>query len=287
MPRIQLRRTPSLRLRAVSLLTSATLLGCDHTASFTPGDSAPVTTATAVRPAHGSVPRAVAFAGGIPFGTFAQPLTAYGDRYNGGHRNSAPGELVNALTTIRNRGGKVVLMFAGNLRHYTDADGHFSLSMWQARVDRYRSVDFSSFIDDGSVIAHFLVDEPNDPANWGNQPIPGGTVEAMAEYSKQIWPNMATVVRVDPGYLAKFNVDYQSLDAAWSQYVERKGPAETYIQQSVADAKALGLQLVVGLNILGGGLGIVPLSATEVREAGSALLASPYPCAFISWEYDS
>jgi hypothetical protein len=178
-------------------------------------------------------------------------------------------------------------MFAGNLRHYTDADGHFSLSMWQARVDRYRSVNFSSFIDDGTVIAHFLVDEPNDPANWGNQPIPGGTVEAMAEYSKQIWPNMATVVRVDPGYLAQFNLDYQYLDAAWSQYVERKGPADAYIQRSVTDAKALGLQLVVGLNILDGGLGIVPLTATEVQEAGSALLASPYPCAFISWQYDS
>jgi hypothetical protein len=268
------------------LLTCATLLGCDHTGSFTPDDGPPVVTAAAVLASDDTAPQAVAFAGGIPFGTFGQPLDAFGDRYNGAQRNIAPGELVNSLTTIRNRGGKVVLTFVGNNQYYKDSDGHFSFSRWQARVDRFRAVDFSSFIDDGTVIAHYLLDEPNDPTNWAGQPVSGATVEAMAEYSKQIWPTLATVVRVDPGYLADFNVDYQSLDAAWAQYVERKGPVDSYIQRHVADAQALGLQLIVGLNLYGA-LGNVALTANEVEEWGSVLLNSPYPCAFISWYHNS
>ena len=153
---------------------------------------------------------------------FAQPLGLYGERYSGGHLNSPPSDLLNSLQTIQSQGGKVVLMFAGSQIHYKDADGHFSLSLWQARVDRYRGMDFSSYVADGTVIGHYLVDEPNDPVNWNNQPIPGATLEAMAQYSKQLWPAMATVVRVEPAYLAQWNVDYQYLDAAWAQYVERK-----------------------------------------------------------------
>jgi hypothetical protein len=109
----------------------------------------------------------------------------------------------------------------------------------------------------------------------------------MARYSKQIWPELATVVRVEPAYLARSGIDYQYLDAAWAQYVYRKGDVQDFISRNVADAQSLGLGLVVGLNILAGGQGGVPMTATEVRDWGSVLLGSSYPCAFISWKYDA
>ncbi len=246
--------------------------GCDNAATLDPA---------------GMPLEAVAFAGGIPIGTFGQPNSEFGDRYNGAQRNILPADLLTALAAIQARGGKVLLSIAGGPNQYKDADGHFSFSLWQSRVNRYEGIDFSAYIADGTVMGHYLVDEPNDPNNWGGVPIPGETVEAMAQYSKQLWPDLPTVVRGEPTYLAKAGIAYHYLDAAWAQYVARKGAPADYLQRNVTDAQSLGLELVVGLNILAGGTGGVPLTATQVRDWGTVLLSSSYPCAFLSWKYDA
>jgi hypothetical protein len=271
---------------AVCSFVSGLLAACDHAQTLSP-EADRSSPALQVITADSAAPAAAEFAGGIPIGLFAQPLAQYGPRYNGGQRNTPPSSLLSDLEAIRNQGGKVVLMFAGSQINYKDADGHFSLSMWESRVDRFRGVDFSSYVADGTIIAHYLLDEPNDPANWNNQLVSGTTVEAMAEYSKQIWPDLPTAVRVEPAYLAQANVNYRYLDAAWAQYVYRKGEIHTYASQNVADAQALGLQLIVGLNLLKGSPDRLALSAQQVLDWGSALLDSRYPCAFISYQYDA
>ena len=261
-----IRRTTGVsRRRAALLFAGLAIAGCDHTASFTPDEETPVVP-VGLAPAANAPTAAATFAGGIPFGMFAQPLSLYGDRYNGGHRNTTASDLLNSLTQIRNAGGKVVVVFAGSNNNYKDADGHFSMSLWQSRVDRYRGVNFSSFIEDGTVIAHYLLDEPNDPNNWNGQPVPPATVELMAEYSKSIWPTLPTVVRVDASYLTQGNPSYQYLDAAWAQYVERKGAPGDYLSRNVADAQSVGLQLIVGLNLLKGGPGNTALTASLIQS---------------------
>jgi hypothetical protein len=279
----------AIRGRASALVVGAllgSLAGCDQdrTLSPTAEHESPVLQVVA---SDGVGTASAQFAGGIPIGLFAQPLSEYGARYDGGHRNTPPTSLLSDLETIRSQGGKVVLMFAGSQVNYKDVDGHFSLSMWESRVDRYRGVDFSSYVADGTVIAHYLLDEPNDPTNWNGQTVSGATVETMAEYSKQIWPDLPTVVRVEPAYLAQGNVQYRYLDAAWAQYVYRKGEVHTYASQNVADAQALGLQLIVGLNLLTGSPEKLALSSQQVLDWGSVLLGSSYPCAFISYQYNA
>jgi hypothetical protein len=230
---------------------------------------------------------ASAFAGGIPIGIFAMPNSAFGSLYNGAVRNIWPNLLVEYLSTIRSRGGRVVLMMAGNQKYYKNADGTFSLSKWKERVNRFRNVNFSSFINDGTVFAHYLIDEPYDPRNFGGKTIPGKTLEEMARYSKSIWPNLKTVVRAEP-YEIKWSGTYRYLDAAWAQYLWRKGNPSDYVQRNVSAAKQMGLGLIVGLNLVGGG---TPngtwMTPSEVENWGSALLNSDYPCAFISWTYNS
>lgn len=256
-------------------------VACNSTDSFDPDSSSPAVATPAVAPSTS----VVSFVGGIPFGTFAQPTTEFGSRYNGAMENIGPQLLRSQLEVIKQRGGRVVLMFAGNQRYYVDAQGHFDLGKWKARVDRFKGVDFSSYVSDGTVIGHYLIDEPNDPANWNGQPIPGSTVELMAQYSKQAWPGMPTIVRVDPGYLTG---TYRYLDAAWSQYLSRRGDVGDYIRRSVADAQARGLALIVGVNFLkGGNPNGTPMTASEIQTYGSTLLSSTYPCAFISWTYDN
>lgn len=228
---------------------------------------------------------AVSFAGGIPMGTFAQPTSEFGSVYNGALRNIGVNRLLSELSAIRSRGGRVVLMMAGSQPNYLTRDGSFSLSMWKERVNRYRGVNFNSFINDGTIIAHYLIDEPYDEDNFGGKAVSGSTLEEMARYSKSIWPNLKTVVRAEP-YLIKWSGTYRALDAAWAQYLSRKGNVNDYIQRNISTAKQMGLGLVVGLNILKGG---TPngtwMTPSEIENYGSALLNSDYPCAFISWQY--
>jgi hypothetical protein len=280
---------------AVSLLLS--LFACDGADSFNPdsstttdpADQGPVVTESDEVPAVPVVPTqaALSFAGGIPMGAFALPTSALGSTYNGAHRNIGPFALTSELSNIRSRGGKIVLMMAGSQRHYKDGSGHFSLTKWKARIDRYRKLNFSSFINDGTIIAHYLIDEPYDARNFGGRPVPGSTLEEMARYSKSIWPNLKTVVRAEP-YEIRWNGTYRALDAAWAQYLRRKGDASDYIQKNVSAARQMGLGLIVGLNIVGGGSpNGTWMTPSEVENWGSELLSSDYACAFISWQYNS
>jgi hypothetical protein len=112
-------------------------------------------------------------------------------------------------------------------------------------------------------------------------------LEEAAKYSKQIWPEMVTIVRTQATYLARWTGTYQHLDAAWAQYAARMGPVELFLSRNVTAAHRKGLALVVGLNVLhGGGAGRLPMTAEQVESWGSVLLSSSYPCAFISWRHD-
>ena len=274
------RRIARLRAPLVAALILA-LTACDNADSFSPDVPEPPHQASA---SDTQLP-AASFAGGIPIGSSAQPNSEFGDRYNGALRNIYPEYLLRDLAAIKGRGGKVALMMAGPEWWYQDDDGHFSLSKWKARIDRYRSVDIDSYINDGTLIGHYLIDEPNDPANWNGRPIPGTTLEEMARYSKQKWPGLVTIVRTYPEYLERWG-PYEALDAAWAQYVHRRGDVGAYISQSVASAQRQGLGLVVGLNLLKGGPDNSRMTASQVSSWGSTLLSSTYPCAFISWKYD-
>jgi hypothetical protein len=262
------------------MLTVAT--ACDDSTSPTSPDAGD--DAITVLPA-GNEPLAAAFAGGIPIGNFDQPLSQFGSIYNGAHSNVSPSSLMKELQEVKSKGGKVILALSGSPRYYRDGDGDFSFTKWKERVNRYRGINFRSYIDDGTIVGHYLIDEPNDPANWGGKPVSASTVEEMAKYSKSMWPSMATIVRAEPKHMGD---NHRYLDAAWAQYLSRRGNVNEYIKDVVGDAQRKGLALVVGMNVLkGGSPNGTKMTASEVENWGSALLSSSYPCAFINWEYQS
>jgi hypothetical protein len=271
------------RLRALPLIVLAMMFaGCEA------ADELTSTGPTAVEPEDGATLDDPSFSsrfrGGIPIGYFNLPTSQFGSESNGAVRNIWPKFLVKELAAIKARGGKVVLMFAGHERHYKSGR-YFSLAKWKARVDRFRNVNFSSYIKDGTIIAHYLIDEPNDAHNWG-RPVPGSTLEEMAKYSKKLWPSLPTVVRAEASYLAKWSGRYRYLDAAWAQYVTRKGTPREFIRRNIADAQRKGLALITGLNVSKGAKNQSRMSPSLIRSAGAELLSSSYPCAFISWQYE-
>jgi hypothetical protein len=279
------RRLARLRVPLVVGLV-LTLFGCNPTDSLDPDTSTPGAPAGQSTQVEAPSLASVSFPGGIPFGLSKQPATAYGSVFDGAKNTFDPASIVSTLAAIKSRGGKVAIMLAGPEWYYKDADGHFSFTKWKARIDRFNNVNFSSYVTDGTVIGHFLIDEPQDPTNWNGVPVPQSTLEAMAQYSKQRWPNMVTIVRTWPDYLDNWSGTYHYLDAAWAQYAANRFPDPyAFISNNVTKAKARGLALVVGLNLIDGSPTRGNMSADQIQNYGTALLSSTYPCSFISWQY--
>jgi hypothetical protein len=238
---------------------------------------------------------------GIPFGPFALPSSRFGPEFTGAYRPpwaDSTGQvaqlLLADLEAARRTNTQLLLNFTGPEHRFSNNDG-FSLAEWERLVDRFRGLDLTSYVADGTILGHFLMDEPSDPSNWNGKPVTPAQVEEMARYSKELWPTMATIVRGWPAYLKGYQFRY--LDAAWAQYHTRFGPIDEFITNNVRDAQASGLALVVGLNVLNGGTqssGIpgtrrdkYAMSASELRSWGGALLSEPHACALIIWKYDS
>jgi hypothetical protein len=231
---------------------------------------------------------------GIAFGSFYLPVALYGPT-TATLLAANPLTLLADLEAARAANVRVMVGLVGNERRYRDDQGHFSFAKWKERVDRFRGINFSSYIMDGTVIGHYILDEPHDRNNWGGTLVSPAQVDELARYSKELWPSMPTIVRSWPAYLKGY--DFKYLDAAWAQYSERFGPVDSFINANVQDAKSAGLGLVVGLNLLAGGgkahgmkgyLGSkYAMSASQVKAWGRSLLANPYPCAFTSWKYDA
>jgi hypothetical protein len=199
-----------------------------------------------------------------------------------------------------------VSMAAGSKRDYQNSDGTFNMPMWKARLDAFRTVDFSEFLQDGTIVAQMLIDDI-DESNWGGQPVSNRQVEEMARYSKRFWPDLLTAVRARPSTLMTPEYggsgepyDWRALDAAWNQYSARMGDPADQMAGEVAAAKQQGLGLVVGLNVLSGGDGSSGLpgpekfssdsamSPSEVVKYGTPLIRHPYACSFLMWsaKYD-
>jgi hypothetical protein len=228
-----------------------------------------------------------ATAPGVAFASFDLPLTMLGSTHTGAYRTPDKVSILNTLSAGRAKGARMVLKLSGGSdSHVKNSDGTFSFTKWKAMVDRFKGININSYINDGTILGHYLIDEPYLTSRW-KKPVPQSTVEAMAKYSKQIWPGMTTMVRVVPSWLDDVSIRYVYLDAAWAQYAARKGDAAKWIASEVAAAKAKGLGLVASLNVLKGGSRGGNMTATELKNYGTALLNQSYVCGFLMWQYNS
>jgi hypothetical protein len=242
---------------------------------------------------------------GVPFGDFHLPTYKFRSPYTGALLALFSSSASSVLNLARNTGMRVVISVAGNRKNYTNWDGTFNMTKWKSRVAAWRSFPFSSYVGSGTVIGHYLVDEPTCLSCWGGRRITIAQIEEMARYSKSIWPSLPTTVRAAPTKLDK--IWYRYLDFAWAQW---EGPyhgtsfrltPSQFRDKEIAAAKARGLGVVFGLNYANGGngssgiLGTYPnarqvnrwqMSASEVKQVGGTLAAASYACGVVSWKFD-
>jgi hypothetical protein len=237
---------------------------------------------------------------GIVFGSFEMQPTYFSSVHTGTVRAGglSTTNILPLLSAARAKSARVAIRLCmGRDSYVKNSDGTFSLSKWKTLVARYKDVNLAPYITDGTILGHFLIDEPQRAEKWGGKAISQATIEEMARYSKQLWPGMATLVRVVPSWLASAPISYTYLDAAWTQYVVGKGEVGQWVASEVASAKSRGLGLVVGMNVLDGGNGSsgIPgwtngrhaMSASEIRSYGTTLLNESYACGFFMWMHDT
>lgn len=212
--------------------------------------------------------------------------------------------LVDELNLARSEGRSMIVMLARSRHHYQNPDGTFNLDMWKARIDEYAGFDFTPWINDGTLLVHYLISEPMARSRWGGEVIPAAVLDEMARYSKQYWPTLPTAVREQPTDLIQHAGGYgvpvpgwnwTYLDTSWARYSARKGPIEEFIADEVAAARAKGLGLILGMNVLSGGdgsSGVIGyadgwvMSVDEALDYGSQLISEPYGCGMIMWQID-
>jgi hypothetical protein len=280
------------RLSAVLLGCTLVLLGaCGESDRLGP-TTEPVTSTTPV-----PLNPAAAVAPGIMFGSSGLTSAQLTSVHTGLWRPLSPSTMLSELAKIKAKGGRIVVVLVGD-RFMRNPDNTFNLAGWKSALDRYRGINFNSYIADGTIVGHRLMDEPHFDGRWGGRTIPHSTIEEAAKYSKQLWPAMPTIAAAPLNWLAATTVTYTHLDAGLSMFRSHtsKNPAQWAAAQA-GKAKQKGLGMLAGLNVLDGGNGSsgfrgnLPrkwaMSAAELRSYGSALLGQAHVCGFVMWQYTS
>jgi hypothetical protein len=260
-----------------------------------------------------------ATAPGVPFGDFHLPKSLFSSSaYSGSLQAVYPSSVYDVLNAARNNGERVFIGIVGNKRYYTNSDGTFNLTKWKYRVSLFKGKNLAQYVTSKTVLGHYMVDEPFCRGCWGGKQITYSQIEAMAKYSKALWPSMPTGVRSPPSKLGTNT--YSTLDFAWAQW---EGPLhnpsfgmtpQQFRDRETAAAQRLRLGLVFGLNYLDAGDGSshingtyykdpnlsdnkycksggscyrYAMSAREVRNVGSVLAAASYGCGMVSWKYNT
>ena len=239
---------------------------------------------------------------GLPYGAFLHHtnLDETMPLFSTGHLLLNPQDAIADLEQARATGTQ--LFFASSVKtFFQNPDGTFNFTLWRERVDLIADIDLEPYIADGTIIGHYLIDEPKSSGSWGGQAVSNGLLDQMAAYSKSIWPTVPTVVREHPTNLTGFS--WQHLDISWVQYNYRLGSdIDLYIERERAAAEEGGFGVVLGLQSLAGGdatSGIRPeaplnpnfhlMSREEVVYYGERMIRAGFGCAMVNfrWQRDA
>jgi hypothetical protein len=225
-------------------------------------------------------------AGGAPFGPFHLMPDQFGAPFSlvmAGLRT--PEDAARVLDAARAKGMRVLIHLTRGRREFQNEDKSFSLDRFTRAMERFRGVDFSPWVKDGTLLGHMLFDEPHDPTNWDGKPVPFATIDAAAAASKRLWPDLPAAVG-SPGRFLRDGVPYRRLDFSYAQYTVRRGDFGAWLREELAASQKAGLKPLLGLNVLGGGGPDQPLTAAQLREFGCALVREPACRGVLFWKWD-
>ncbi len=240
----------------------------------------------ALRPAPASAQARVATGAGpgVPFGPWRLPDSLFHAPFTATVLALRPGDAIARLDAARRAHIQVFIILERSRRNHQRADKSFDLVAWKREIVAFRGVDFSSYVADGTVLGHILIDEPHDPTNWNGAPVPYAIIDSAAAFSKSLWPTLPVGVTSPPTFLAQ--APLPSIDWSFAQYRPNKGEINAWLAMQRSAAERSGLALVLSINVLDANGHDAPLAASELQRIGVAMSAEPGLCALTMWKYD-
>ena len=238
----------------------------------------------------------------LPFGVYSPDIADMGSRWSGAQDTLFAPDAIADLDALRAAGSAVIVGLSGFNKEDVQANGIFDMVKWKAKVDEWVGFGLEPYISDGTILGHYLIDEPKSTTNWGGQVVVNADLDEMAAYSNSLFPGLATMVRVSPTDLRDDALGegvpdpswvWQHLTTAWGQFRANRGPVESYADEQQAEAVAQGLGMVFSLSAitggdgssgvegLGGYTGKFAMSAAEITVYGNVLMDTG--CAFLMW----
>ena len=221
---------------------------------------------------------------GVPFGPWRLPDSLFRAPFTATVLALRPGEAVARLDAARRAHMHVFIILERSRRNHQQADGAFDFAAWKREIVPFRGIDFGSYVADGTVLGHILIDEPHDPTNWNGAPVPYAIVDSAAAFSKSHWPTLPVGVTSPPTFLGRAALP--SLDWSFAQYRPNKGEINSWLAAQRTAAERSGLALVLSINVLDANGHDAPLAAAELQRIGTAMAAEPGLCALTMWKYD-
>jgi hypothetical protein len=246
---------------------------------------------------------------GIPFGPdglwsgYTQ-LKSSPVRFSGSTNYTDARGIVKQINAARAMRHRLILNMTGGSHARHKTRGKFDYAKWKATMNTYNKREIKAAVAqgvaDGTIILNSVMDEPNVP-DWGGvmtKPL----LDKMARYVKAMFPTLPVGVslRMDWREHERFRV----MDAYITAYSHWKGAPSQFRQKVLAGARAQGMQVVFGMNVLDGGIvnwktkacpqpatggrgtyaPACRMSARQVRDWGTLL--GPAGCGMILWRYD-
>ena len=167
--------------------------------------------------------------------------------------------------------------------------GAFSVDSAKRLTDRYAAALPADTLRKyrSTILGLNLADDYTCTDCWGGKPITQVQIAAWAAYARTRLPGLPLGVRVTPDWVEKYPALAPLLDYAWAQYHTRKGEQQAYYDKAANIATALGLRVVMGVNVEDcAGAGTNACGAGELLRFGTVAITHPATCAFINWRYD-
>jgi hypothetical protein len=235
--------------------------------------------------------------GARPFGAWGLPAGGLGF-WNMTVKRATPRAIINLLREAEE--GDAYLLFTMGPESEQVAGGQFSFELWKAQMDAlYNDTRIRTALE--AAIAgtapytkrrawgHMVFDEPFQPTRRGGG-IPYGTVERCVVYSKTLFSNWLTILRVDPTddrYVRKM----AGLDCMWGEYSLARGPIDSYISTRLSAVDAWGHLMIFGIHYkeFEGPSGPSPryITPTELRYYGGKFAARSETIAMGGWKYEN
>ncbi|MDO8451997.1 MAG: hypothetical protein Q7S76_03965 [bacterium] len=139
---------------------------------------------------------------------------------------------VTHLNKARSCGTKVVVRLEGKTSDIAGVDGKgMDLSKFEDRINDFAGL-LEPYVADGTILAHFTIDEPHDCKNdWGGTCPQARDVDEAGRISKTYWPGLQTMVNTSPAYAGGYTWAYT--DIINFQYAFHKGALDSFLSTGV------------------------------------------------------